>query len=84
MSADSPLCDWCHEPYVEPHDPRRCKTITRAWILEDANMGDEISYEIVHLVRWLQEHPPRPSARQTQARAARQEFLDHYVKLAQQ
>ena len=80
-------CPNCHEPLVEPHDLRRCQTIAHEFAMELTNTGDEVSFQIVALVRWLQRHPAIPqgrgSARRQSARLARQDFLDHYVKLAQ-
>ena len=77
-------CPKCFEPLVDPHDERRCKTIASAFALENANMGDEISYQIMVLVSWLRDHPARPgSVRRQGARSARLQFLDHYIKLAQ-
>ena len=82
QTGEPVMCPDCHEPYVEPHDVQRCKTITRAWALETANMGDETSYQIVTLVSWLRDHPDERTARQISAREDRQAFLDHYVALA--
>ena len=78
------VCPKCQEPLREPHDESRCKTIAQAFALENANMGDEISYQIMVLVYWLRDHPSRPSsARRQSARSARQQLLDKYVEIAQ-
>jgi len=62
---------------------KRCKTITRAFCLENAKMGDEVSYQIVSLVTWLEARPNPRTSRGVLARDARKEFLDHYIKIAQ-
>ena len=85
--AEPVVCPSCYEPLVEPHDLHRCKTIARAFALENAHMGNEISYQIMTLVYWLRDHPARPqgqgSSRRASACSARRQFLDHYIKLAQ-
>ena len=90
----TPQCPACQEPYLEPHDVARCKVIARAWVLETAHLGDEVSYQIVTLVCWLRDHPePAPTRARTNPRwyerivsnrADKKAFLDHYIQVAQQ
>ena len=77
-------CPCCYEPLIEPHDLARCKTIGRAFMLENSNMGDEVSYQIMSLIYWLRDHPAKQgNSRRAHARDARRQFLDHYIELAQ-
>lgn len=76
-------CPKCFEPLSDSHDERRCKTITRAFALENANMGDEVSYQIMVLVYWLRDHPAGAgSTRRQNVRSARLQSLDHYIEIA--
>jgi hypothetical protein len=84
MSATT--CPYCHLPADADHDAdvSRCKIIARAFYLQNANMGDEVSYQIVTLATWLCNHDPSPrTSKGRRAREDRQAFLDHYIKLAQ-